>query len=232
MNIYMRNKMSILKKCAFILALSLFSNTALAEENTDYLKNSLSVGDKASDFELPNAYGETIKLSDLLKNGHVILTFYRGGWCPICNVQLHSYQEHLDTFKQYNTQLVAVSPETPTNAQLTTAKNHLKYEVLSDTGNKLAIDYGILWEVPKEKREKFTNWLVTKTGKTLKDYNDSEEFYLPIPATFIIKQDGTVIYAFKDVDVNCILVSITSQCCNCFSKHSLQFAKHNTQIYY
>jgi len=164
------------------------------------LEDSLSIGQKAPDFKLPTAYGKSITLSDEIEKGPVVLSFYRGGWCPICNDQLYSFQENLEEIKKLGGQLIAISPETPSHAQKTAIKNHLKFEVVSDNGNKIAKEYGILWEVPKEGQDDFTYWLENSTGKTLEDYNANETFELPVPATFVIDTEGVVHYAFKDKD--------------------------------
>jgi len=152
------------------LAVICMAFPAVAEEK-DYLANSLSVGDVAEDFTLPNAHGKPLKLSAFLKHGPVVLTFYRGGWCPVCNGQLHEMQGRIHEIQKLGASLVAVSPETPDNAQLTIVKNKLNFEVLSDKGNKIAKQYGILWEIPKEQQGEYSKWLIEKYGKDFKDYN-------------------------------------------------------------
>ena len=187
-----------MKQFIRIMLIALLSTQLYAGEG--YLENSLNVGDKAKNFSLPNVNGKKVKLSDLLKDGPVILSFYRGGWCPVCNSQLREYQKHLSKFKKLGATLVAVSPETPTSAAQTMFNNQMQFLVLSDKSNKVAKKYGILWEIPKEAQDGFSSWLLKTQGKSLKEYNGKEGYLLPIPATFIINQEREIIYAFKDVN--------------------------------
>tara|TARA_R110001592_G_scaffold27763_26_gene102958 strand:- start:16526 stop:17209 length:684 start_codon:yes stop_codon:yes gene_type:complete len=160
----------------------------------------LIVGSQAPDFTLPNMDGKVRRLSDMLQRGPVVLSFYRGGWCPYCNDQLYAYQQILPEFQDLGAELVAVSPEEPKSAQDTALKNEVEFEILSDHGNKVSRLYDLLWHVPEEKREKFSTWLKGETGKTLEEFNGIDDYELPIPATFVIAQDGTIVYVFKDED--------------------------------
>lgn len=163
-------------------------------------KSQITVGSIAPDFTLPDAQGITVSLSEELKNGPVILSFYRGGWCPICNDQLYAYQQILPEFEELGAQLIAVSPEKPESAQDTITKNALTFTVLSDEGNKIARLYDLIWMVPEDQREKFSTWLQQETGKTLAEYNGIENYELPIPATFVIARNGKVVFVFNDED--------------------------------
>jgi len=158
----------------------------------------IGVGDYAPDFVLPNAYNEPRKLSKLLERGPVVLSFYRGGWCPICNEQLQAYQEHLETFKKHSAALVAVSPEKPENANDTSVRNSLKFEVLSDYGNNIARMYDLIWRIPEDQHAGFNEWMKNKYNKTLAEFNGLESYELPIPATFVIGRDGKIAYMFRD----------------------------------
>lgn len=160
----------------------------------------IKVGMKAPDFTLPDANGNPKNLYEFLKEGPVILSFYRGGWCPVCNDQLYAYQQILPEFEELGAQLVAVSPEKPQSAQDTASKNYITFEVLSDEGNKISRLYDLLWTVPEDKRPEFSQWLKGETGKTLEEFNGVDNYELPIPATFVIAQDGTVVFVFKDED--------------------------------
>ncbi|PCI99504.1 MAG: hypothetical protein COB14_06405 [Alphaproteobacteria bacterium] len=160
----------------------------------------ITVGTKAPEFVLSNADGVTHTLTSILESGPVILTFYRGGWCPVCNDQLYAYQEILPEFEELGGQLVAVTPETPNSVQDTATKNAITFEVLSDAGNKVAREYDLIWEVPEDQRADFSKWLKGETGKTLAEFNGIDNYELPIPATFVIAQDGTVVYVFRDED--------------------------------
>ncbi len=152
-------------------------------------------GDDYIDFELPNVHGKKIKLSDKLKNGPIVLTFYRGGWCPYCNMQLKAYQENLDKFEKAGGQLIAVSPESMDSATTTVKKHELKFEILSDNLNKEARKYGLVFKVGKDLKEVYL-----KFGLDLAKNQGNDSWEIPIPATYIINKDGKIVYSFLNVD--------------------------------
>ena len=117
---------------------AIFNNDAgqFAEKYASPLK--LAKGDKAPLFSLPNASAETISLEKLLAQGPVVLVFYRGVWCPYCNLELKTYQQILPQIKQAGASLVAISPMTPDNSVQMKDSNELQFEVLSDVGNQVA----------------------------------------------------------------------------------------------
>lgn len=157
-------------------------------------KNAIQVGQKAPEFTLTNAKGDTIKLSALLKNGPVILTWYRGGWCPYCNITLHSLQENLPKFKKRGATLVALTPELPDNSLDTKEKNNLEFEVLSDINSVVGYKYGVIYKLTEDVAAYY------KKGFNLEKYNGEASYTLPLAATYIINTDGTVTYAFLDAD--------------------------------
>ncbi|MBO9998624.1 MAG: AhpC/TSA family protein [Cyanobacteria bacterium SID2] len=117
------------------------ASAALAE--SQIVDRSLNVGDRSPDFALPNARGQNVTLSKLLESGAVVLSFYRGQWCPYCNLELRHLQQALPEIQKYGAQLVAVSPQTPDNSLSTIEKNELTFEVLSDVGNAVAREFGL-----------------------------------------------------------------------------------------
>lgn len=163
-------------------------------KNHGIVKQAKQEGTSAPDFSLPNATGKQIKLSDKLKEGPVILTWYRGGWCPYCNLTLHHLQQTLPAFNEQGAQLLALTPELPDNSISTSEKHNLTFEVLSDINNLVAKQYGIVFklteEVAKVYQDKFD----------LHAYNGNEDDELPLAATYIIGQDGIIKYAFLDSD--------------------------------
>jgi peroxiredoxin len=155
----------------------------------------LQVGDLAPDFELPNAVGEQVKLSDRLQHGAVILTFYRGGWCPYCNLELRAYQQILPQIQAAGVSLIAISPQTPDESLSTVEKNQLGFDVLSDVGSKVAQTYNIAFELPEALKQ-----LYTQFGHPLPDVNGTSDWQLPIPATFVIAPNRQILLAQMDVD--------------------------------
>lgn len=157
--------------------------------------SSLQAGSKAINFSLPNATGEAINLQELLKQGAVVLSFYRGGWCPYCNLELQALQNALPDIKALGANLIAVSPQTPDNSLSTAEKNELTFEVLSDVGNKVAKEYGLVFTLPESLRP-----IYEKFGIDLTVHNGDQTFELPVAATYVINTDGTIAHAFIDGD--------------------------------
>jgi peroxiredoxin len=150
-------------------------------------------GDMAPDFALPNALGKRVELSALLAAGPVVLTFYRGGWCPYCNLQLRAYQRVLPELRALGATLVAISPE-PSDASLSTReKNALEFEVLSDIEAKAAKAYGVLFDLSDALREAYIGM-----GKDLSQINADGAWHLPIPATYVIAPNGRIALAYVD----------------------------------
>ncbi len=149
-------------------------------------------GDKAPDFELSDATGNTVNFKDLLAEGPVVLTFYRGGWCPYCNIQLRAYQENLDQFQALGANLVAISPEKPDNSLETAEKNELEFTVLSDVGNEVADKFGLRYEIDPV--------LVERFAPILEEYNGEESHTLPLTATYVVDTDGTIKFSYVTAD--------------------------------
>ncbi|WP_372796164.1 peroxiredoxin-like family protein [Pontiella sp.] len=152
------------------------------------------LGDTAPDFELTNAAGKKVKLSDALKDGPVVLTWYRGGWCPYCNLTLHALQAELPNFKAAGATLFALTPEVPDQSMSTAEKHALEFEVLSDLDSHVAREYGIVFKLTDEVAAIYEE----KFG--LSDYNGNDAGELPLAATYVINTDGTIAYAFLDAD--------------------------------
>ncbi|NEP87813.1 MAG: AhpC/TSA family protein [Okeania sp. SIO2C2] len=159
--------------------------------NSDIVDNSLKVGKKVPNFSLPNAVGKIVELNSLLVESPVVISFYRGGWCPYCNMELRGLQKYLPQITELGARLIAISPETPDNSLSTTEKNELTFEVLSDRGNQVAKEFGLVFQLPEELRPIYQSF-----GIDLPAYNGDESFELPIPATYVIASDGTIIHAF------------------------------------
>ena len=159
---------------------------------TEQFQNPLKLrkGDKAPLFELPNATGEIVKLSDLLKNGPVVLTFYRGTWCPFCNLALGMYQKILPQIKERQASLVAISAQTPDHSLTMKEKNELDFEVLSDAHNEVARQYTSIFQNNADAIA-----VMKQLGLDFHSFYSDQSGELPVPALYIIDKHGVVIFA-------------------------------------
>lgn len=162
---------------------------------TDILKRALKAGDQAPDFTLPDATGRKISLKDTLTQGPAIIVFYRGGWCPYCNLELRAYQRLLPDIRKAGAQLIAISPQTPDASLTTQEKNALAFPVLSDTGNSAARAFGVLFDMPE-----YLSNLYAGFGNDLTKINAAGTWQLPLPATYVVGQNGVILKAFVETD--------------------------------
>ena len=159
-------------------------------------KAALLVGQKAPNFSLPNAQGEIITLADLCVNGPVVVTFYRGDWCPYCNLQLRALQAILGDINELGAELVAISPQVPDESLSQSEKSALAFHVLSDQDARVASSYGVAWQVP----ELILQHMRKDRGLDLVHINNGNGSVLPIPGTFVLGADGVVLWRYVDVD--------------------------------
>jgi peroxiredoxin len=169
------------------------ADTALAATGIE--QRAVTTGDRAPDFRLPDARGGYVRLQDLLAKGPVVVSFYRGGWCPYCNLELRALQKALPEIKRLGAEVVAISPETPDESLSTAEKDELAFAVLSDVGSDTARAYGIAFDLAEELRP-----IYARLGHALPDKNGDESWVLPIPATYVVDMDGKVALAFVDID--------------------------------
>ena len=156
----------------------------------------LKVGDRVTAIVLENAKGAIIDVAALFKKGPVIVTFYRGGWCPYCNLELKAYQEILPEITAAGASLVAISPEKPDDTVSTAEKNALTFEVLSDVGQKVGRAFGLVYEFTEELKSAYQGFNLDIPARN----GTSGEWALPVSATYVIDRDGSIIYAYTDVD--------------------------------
>lgn len=164
-------------------------------EESGLVANALKKGDTIPEITAPNATGKTISVQEKLKTGKVILAFYRGGWCPYCNLELKALQEILPQIEEKGATLIAITPETPDNSLSTTEKNALTFEVVTDKDNKIASAFNLTYKLPKELVEIYLTF-----GINLEKSNESISNELPIAATYIIDTDGIIVYDFIKED--------------------------------
>lgn len=158
--------------------------------------SAVAVGDVLSDFTLPDATGRDVSLTDLISDGPLVLVFYRGGWCPYCNLALHQYQSELiPLLPAYGASLAAVSPQKPDESLTTAEKNGLEFPVLSDAGASVARHLGIAFEPASDVLE-----AQRALGLDIRDGNLDGSPELPMPTVLIVDSDQIVRFADVHVD--------------------------------
>jgi len=174
--------------------------TALREATAEISRSGiaqqcLGEGMPAPDFELPDQAGEPVRLSALLARGPVVLSFFRGGWCPFCTLELTTLQKHLDPVRALGGELVAVSPQSRSDSRSTAERNRLAFPVLSDAGSAVARQYGLVYPLPAMVRPIYLSF-----GIDLPTREADGSYELPVPATYVIDRDGVIRLAFADSD--------------------------------
>jgi peroxiredoxin len=156
----------------------------------------ISAGDTLDDFTLPDATAAAVSLHQIVANGPAVIVFYRGGWCPYCNIALRTYQtELLPQLERYGAQLVAISPQTPDQSLSTTEKAELSYTVLSDAGAQVAHRLGIAFQ-PAEQVLAAQRSL----GLDLTEVNAEGAAQLPMPTVLVVDRNRTVLFADTHAD--------------------------------
>ncbi len=174
---------------------AIMNNGIQVLKDNKLVSNALKTGDKIPEITLPNATNKNVSINQLLSNKKVVLSFYRGGWCPYCNLELKALQQALPEFEKQDAVLVAISPETPDNSLSTSEKNELSFEVLSDANNQIAEKFNLMFTLPEDLVEVYQGF-----GIDLEKSNGSSNWQLPISATYVIDQNGTIIYDFIKED--------------------------------
>ena len=158
-------------------------------------ERALGTGDIAVDFTLPNAKGEPVSSESLRKDGPLVLNFYRGSWCPYCNLELKALQDVHAEIRALGASLVAISPQLPDESLSDSEKIQLEFEVLSDVNSVVSDQYGLTFSLAEELRPIYKNW-----GADVATVNDDPDWKLPLPATYVISQDGRIVHSFTDED--------------------------------
>jgi peroxiredoxin len=157
--------------------------------------NILSVGSRIPEFQLQDHDGKSISSSDLLATGRLVLCFIRGRWCPFCVAQMEAMNLVLPAIAQAGATLVAISPQTVQQSFFMRDQHKPRFPLLSDAGNKVARQFGLTYRVPEEQKTIYQRAFVN-----LPFVNGDDSWELPIPATYIIDRDGTVLYASANED--------------------------------
>jgi peroxiredoxin len=157
--------------------------------------SALKQGDTAPNFELPDGHGRNFILADRLAQGPVVLVFYRGRWCPYCIAQLEELEKARPEFEAAKATIAAVSPQKLQHSGFTAEQHKLRFNVLTDAGNEVARRYGVAWPLPEALIAHYRGVFVN-----LENANAAKDWVLPIPATFVIAPDSTIIWSRMDAD--------------------------------
>jgi peroxiredoxin len=164
----------------------------------------LPVGATAPTFALPDAInGKLVRSSDLLAVGPLIITFFRGRWCPYCMTELEAWQSAFPTVRERGALLVAISPQLPRQNDFTVQQHHLAFPLLTDAGCRLAAQFGIAYTVPEPMRLHYRSILINIpfiNGTQTSPQGTDETWRLPLPATFVLSQSNTILFAEAHAD--------------------------------
>ncbi len=159
--------------------------------------SSLKIGDRLPDFELPNVEGRLITSDELLQKGLLVISFFRGGWCPYCTLELNALQQSLPEIERLGATLVAITPDTGAALASAKRKNKLAYDVLSDVDNGVGLTFGIIFRVPEAIRALYRGLGIDLGAR---HGNNTDEWLLPLPATYIVDRGGIIRHAQLDPD--------------------------------
>jgi peroxiredoxin len=158
-------------------------------------KGALRAGQDMPVFQLNNHLNKPVASYELLGKGPLIISFYRGSWCPYCNMELNALRKYHEKFTALGAELIAVTPELPEGTLNSIEKHKLGFQVLTDIDNRLAGKFGLVFTLPEELKDIYRSF-----GFDLEKANGSDKWQLPIPATYIVNPDGIIEYAFVDAD--------------------------------
>jgi peroxiredoxin len=159
------------------------------------INKALHAGQQAPDFALSNTQGKLVSLAALLGKGPVVINFYRGSWCPYCNLELKAYQDVLPAIRDLGATLISISPNLLEKSAEFVAENPFSFDILSDEGNSVAREYGLVFTLAEELRPIYEQF-----GINIPELDGDDSYELPIPATYVVDADGLIIHAFVDAD--------------------------------
>lgn len=155
----------------------------------------IKAGDRAPQFSLKDQDGNAVSSADLLAKGPLVVTFYRGVWCPYCNIELQALNEALPRIQSLGADVVAISPQTQVNSRKSVRENKLGFPVLSDAKGETGAAFGLRFALPDYLVE-----LYRKLRNDLPAFNDDPSWTLPMPARYMIGRDGIVLYSEVNPD--------------------------------
>ena len=152
-------------------------------------------GDVAPSFSLRDAEGNVVNSADLLIRGPLVLSFYRGVWCPYCNMELQALEAAKPEFERYRASLIAISPQTAPNSRKSVRQNKLSFPILSDVRGKVGAAFGLRFNLPDYLVE-----LYKQLKNDLPNFNDDPGWTLPMPARYVVGRDGVILYSEVNPD--------------------------------
>jgi peroxiredoxin len=155
----------------------------------------LKAGDRAPAFALNDPDGRPLSSTELLRKGPLVLSFYRGVWCPYCNMELQALEAAKPEFDRLGAILVAISPQTAPNSRKSVRQNSLTFPILSDPEGTVAAAFGLRFQLPGYLVE-----LYKSLKNDLPTFNADPSWTLPMPGRYVIAQDGTILYAEVNPD--------------------------------
>jgi peroxiredoxin len=155
----------------------------------------LKVGDRVPDFMLPNADGKLVQSSQVFGKRPVVISFYRGMWCPYCSAELNALANVSPRLKEAGASIVAITPEIGGAAKKTKDERRLDFEILCDIDNGVAMEFGLMFRIPDDIQPAYL-----KIGKKLPLIYGNDSWMLPIPATYVVNKDGVVAHAYVNPD--------------------------------
>jgi len=158
-------------------------------------ERALQPGERAPAFVLPGTRGEDVSLETLLERGPVVINFYRGAWCPYCNLELKALDDALPAMQRLGASLVSISPNLPEKSAAFAAENPFAFDLLSDVDNKVAKAYRLVFTLAEELRAIYAGF-----GLDLPAFDGNDRFELPLPATYVVRPDGVVAAGFVHAD--------------------------------
>lgn len=177
------------------LIITLVAATFTFFSNAQTKPAGLQVNDKAPEFTAKDQNDKVISLKDKLKDGKVVLIFYRGQWCPYCNKELTHMEDSLSLITSKGATVIAITPEQPANVEKTIGKTKATYSILTDDKLKIMKDYDVAYAVDPAMIEKYKSF-----GIDFSSANGDNGANLPVPAVYIIDKKGNITYRYFDAD--------------------------------